>query len=612
MPKFPYEHARPGQLEIAKALIRELERGAIAILQAPTGFGKTAAALYTALDLMERSIVARVLYIVRTRNELDPVMRELSSFGARFTVLFSARRMCPIATAQGREVDPHTFWSTCSTLRLKGLCTYYARLERIPRDSIEAVIRSQRSHIELARALADKLGVCPFFALLNLVEEAQVTLATYPYVFKKRIRSLTLDTVDPGTALLVVDEAHSLVDFGNLVGESIPLDSVSKSIRELEKFFPGDQRAKFVIEVLKKFVEIAPRDSSRGLKLVGKDKLGLSRDVVELAKELSIDLRLAIVARAGSRIEEAMSVETRFPQVVSFLETLAEEEFELFASRGHSSVELHAFPVSSRPLGSVLTGFSAVLLMSGTAPPENFVKRIIGSERPVRYMDSDDYGAPNYVKSNTTVVLLRGLTSSYRKRGESMYKRYAELIDRIFGESRWGATMVVYPSYEFMHSVLHYIGSEPRIVEEPDTPAVRLWETVRSEDRVLINVVAGGKLSEGIEVLCGNVSAIHTVIIAGVPYPQPDDYTKSLAKAFGSDEMEFYRAIAATRTLQAIGRAVRSGNDYAFIVLADTRFAQPELAKLLRLRVRFATSSIERVVDIARAFYSQLHSIRGA
>ena len=612
MPRFPYDRARPGQLEIAKALLKELEGGAVAVLDAPTGFGKTAVALYTSLTLVEKGVFSRVIYVVRTRNEIDPVMRELKSMDTNFTVLYSARRMCPLASLRGVDVDPYTFWSTCSSLRLRGLCPYYARLERIDRDSVEAVLRSSTDHVSTAQRVADRLGVCPFFAFLNLVDSASVVIATYPYIFKKRVSSILMETVDTSSSLLIVDEAHSLIDFGNLVGESIPLDTIPKALNELEKFFPQDPRAREVTQILKTVIGIVPRNADRGLRYVDIESMrDTIRQIVEVAKELSIEMRLAIATRISKSVEDSMTVETRFPQVASFLETLARDGFELYVSRARGGIELHALPSSPEPVKEILNAFKAVLLMSGTAPPKSVVERIAGSQRGVSYIDSEDYGAPNYVRSNTCVVLLRGLSSSYRLRDEHVYRQYAQLVDRVFAESPPGIVMAVYPSYEFMHSVHRYLRSEPKVVEDSGMPVAKLYEALHREEKLLVNAVASGKLSEGIEVLHGGRSAIHTVIVAGVPYPQPNDYVNRVAKSFSSDENEFYRAVAAIRTLQAVGRAVRSEHDYALIILADSRFGSSELLKMLRLRIRFVARSLEKVVEIARAFYAELHRVRG-
>jgi DNA excision repair protein ERCC-2 len=53
---FPFETYRSGQRQMAVAVYRVIRDKGQAIIQAPTGIGKTMAALYPALKAMERRI----------------------------------------------------------------------------------------------------------------------------------------------------------------------------------------------------------------------------------------------------------------------------------------------------------------------------------------------------------------------------------------------------------------------------------------------------------------------------------------------------------------------------------------------------------------------------
>jgi Rad3-related DNA helicases len=90
------------------------------------------------------------------------------------------------------------------------------------------------------------------------------------------------------------------------------------------------------------------------------------------------------------------------------------------------------------------------------------------------------------------------------------------------------------------------------------------------------NAVAGGRFTEGIEVKDGERSLIKYIIIAGVPYPNPNDAVfQDMAKASGISEQALMREIGRIRTLQAIGRGVRGLKDNVTVWLLDERFAGP-------------------------------------
>ena len=243
----PYEKPRPGQLEAVDWVVRSVERGVRKlVLQAFTGFGKTAVVVGSGLECLRRGLVDKVVLCVRTRNELDPVMRELRRFGVDdFVVLFSAKTMCPLASSEG--IDPSSFWLVCAALRYGGKCPYYRRV-RNELGSARDRIASCGSYVEIPRRLADELGVCPFFASLALAETSRFIVCTYPYVFRERIWSSTLrDSLEGKRVLLVVDEAHNIVNLGSLLGEEASVDALEKGVEEGEKLGLGSS----VLETLR-------------------------------------------------------------------------------------------------------------------------------------------------------------------------------------------------------------------------------------------------------------------------------------------------------------------------------------------------------------------------
>jgi DNA excision repair protein ERCC-2 len=117
--RFPYKEYRKGQEEVASHVKEAVENNEILLLEAPTGFGKTAAVI----DGLERGGAEKVLWVVRTVNQVDPVIRELRRFGLRHTYVFSARRTCPLT--MGKDVPVEDFWMNCRYLRSQGRCSFY-------------------------------------------------------------------------------------------------------------------------------------------------------------------------------------------------------------------------------------------------------------------------------------------------------------------------------------------------------------------------------------------------------------------------------------------------------------------------------------------------------
>ena len=145
--------------------------------------------------------------------------------------------------------------------------------------------------------------------------------------------------------------------------------------------------------------------------------------------------------------------------------------------------------------------------------------------------------------------------------------------------------LVCCPSYSVAQRISNYIQG-PKFVEDRLTPIQEVKKLILAGGRRVILAVAHGKLLEGIELVEGGKSLIDSVVIAGIPYPVPDDlYKLRFAKVtqrlgiedgtreIGQFEREYFRHQPALMTVkQAIGRAVRYPEDRARIILADSRF----------------------------------------
>ncbi len=599
MAKLPYERPRRGQLEAIEEVLRSFEKGIRRVaLQAFTGFGKTAVAISVALTLLERGLVTKVVYCVRTRNELDPVIRELRRFGVDdFAVLFSAKRMCPLASES--PIDPSSFWLACSTLRHLGKCPYYKRL-RSELGSARDLIARSSSHVEIPRALANELSTCPFFTMLELARSSRFVVCTYPYVFKDRIwRSILRDYLAEHRSLLIVDEAHNLVSFGSLMGEQLTLDRIEKSLSELKKFgFESTELSKYLGEALRK----CESTRYRGWKWLGDSIPRPSEELIQLAKDVATEIRM----RMALEPEEAMRHSLALPSVTSFLEALSRDGYEPYYSFEEKC--LAALPTSPKVVGEVLERFTYVLAMSGTlhhAP----VRKVLSEGGTIDYLDVEELSVENPLATRIAWCVATFVTSRYVARGEEVFRRYASIVEAcraVANEGLDGATLFVYPSYEFMESILRRCRprNECIVVEDRSTTLELVERVVRVCRDAEIHAVAGGKVTEGIEVAEGGRSLLRMVVVMGVPYPQPDDYLQRVSMEFSSrygvDRFELLDSLASIRVLQSVGRCVRFKNDWGIAVLADSRFLRPSLRKAFRLGRLYVARNLDELVTFLK------------
>jgi len=243
--KFPYPEARKGQLELAESIAEVVKSGGSIVVRAPTGYGKTVSVVYGLLLGGAR----RVIYTVRTINEIDPVLRELKLFDVDYSILISARRTCPVMVKPESPPLPHEdFWRNCAILRARGLCSYYRRaLEKAGEIWGYARRYPLPRALRLLRDIAKVYEACPFFAMLLLAESATFIVATYPYVFREDIAGEVLGG-NLGDYVLVVDEAHSLINAQSIVERRVTLGDLARAAGEVRRYSPENSQIARALE----------------------------------------------------------------------------------------------------------------------------------------------------------------------------------------------------------------------------------------------------------------------------------------------------------------------------------------------------------------------------
>ena len=563
-------------------------------VRAPTGFGKTAAVIYGLL----RSGAERILFLVRTVNELDPVIRELRRFRQEFTVLFSARRACPFM-APGRGVPvrlpPEDFWENCRVARSRRLCGYYETAESLdPEDVREAIVSSStHSGIRLAWDLVDRLGSCPFFSFRSIAPGSRFIVATYPYFFRKDIFEFALEGLSYEDLVVVVDEAHSLMNAQSLLEKRITVADVENSIREVKQYTPGYEGVLEALEALRGLLASHASRPGRSIEKLDKSEftavIGDLEPLIDAAEEVRYR-----IAEENLLLSSSVSMaRTSITRVASWAEVLVMDETLLFRDPSGRSVQFLATPLDPTVIvKEPLERVRAAILMSGTIPEPSFAREILGIEKSHVYLDVEKtYGRVMPVR-NTFTIVQTDVTSMYRERTQSMYRRIAGYLQTVYTISQ-RPVLAVFPSYDFMQSVLDKMpAGTPVIAEDKSSSIEDVEEEVRSSKSVIVAAVAGGKLVEGVEFTDNEGRNILSIVaVIGVPFPQPDDMTKSqleiLGQRIGEKKAREYVYIHKTiiRIRQALGRAVRGPEDKAVYILMDRRYTRRDIK--MRLNIPF-------------------------
>ncbi len=592
---FPYDTFRKYQWEIARSIYDALSGGKVALIEAPTGVGKTASALAASLAYAEEDN-AKVLFLIRTKNEAQAPIRELRRLRDRggvnvdFVIIRNRPDMCCMVST--RKLPYEEFLEECKFLRSSGECPYYSNIRKINiNDLMPNIVDGGVGNVNEYVSTLCTHNVCPPYEVSRMyMDRARVGIMTYYYIFS--INKPETMNIDVKNSVLVIDEAHNLPDaISSLNSIDLPLTSVVASINEVRRLVDDEELKNRTIKILRGGLQTYMVKLSKVLEEETMVSLELG-DVLQFFEDFQAitDAYYEIIKRkrsAGVPIPY-----TPLSRLLDFHKAILNRVsgFSVFLARDEQGVSLVYKCVDPSVVsGPVINEAGGVVLMSGTLPPRDYVTSMLGISRGgiVEYR----IGFRDYVRSeNYGVLIYDGVTTRYVERDEEEYAKIANILSRVYQVYPLDkAILSIFPSYAVLKSVRKYLSppSVKYIMELGNTSIDDLIRDLRNDRKRLIMAVAGGKLVEGVEYRLGSENLLGLIIIVGVPYPEPNDYLDDvmeiLAARLNDRKLAWeltYQWPAIVRIKQAVGRAFRSESDRALVVLMDRRFREARLAKV--------------------------------
>jgi DNA excision repair protein ERCC-2 len=541
---FPYDEFRPFQREIYERTYSGLKSGVHVIINAPTGLGKTAAVLSAVVKyVLETGASAH--YVVRTRTELEPPIRELARMAERgvvvdYAVIKSRQDMC--CYDQLKRLDYLEFLAECDLLRRMGECEYH------PPKDVDVPLHSISAYVRMLCAS----GSCPYEYARQRIREARLVVSTYYYVFGR-------ERADVKDRVIVIDEAHSLVD------SVARLHSIRVSEADVRAAYREARRYGFVEEARKIYALLAFIKRARGV-----------ASVDELAGVLGgLEVEGAAWEITKRRIESGVSPFTPLVLVRELRRALkGRARYFIEARAEESGKAIVLYPLEPEAIiRDVLREARAVAHMSGTLPVSLYAETL----GVARYERVDIPFNAFVPRSNYLAVVDVGVTTKYGERDEDMYLKIAQRVAAVVNVSP-GGVLAVFPSYEVMKGVRRYLRLS--IAHWYEDQGVVDWGGL--PDRFFVGAVARGRYAEGVEYVRGGRSLLATVVIVGVPYPEPAPYLERRVESLRPrlrgaawSAVYLYEAVVSVR--QAVGRLFRGPRDRGVLAFLDRRYVEPEL-----------------------------------
>ncbi len=643
---------RIGQSELIDYLDRSIASGEVCLCHAPTGVGKTLAALLAALPNIPEE--GKVLYAVNRKNQIPIILKELKRINQangtdyKATAFASKADLC--RDGKIRKLSYRELIEACEVRRSGGSCPYYNALFETKGEDIGFPVRRnarRRSEVaqELERRVLDEMPpphkletiareveaelggdpVCIYELLKMAAVNSQVLIGTFWYYFHPIVAQSHLQSlsVDRKNCILICDEAHNLPRFCR--------DALSNTLSSLRLNYARRELRRYSSEIGERGMSVEGLDDFLGtfsqiyanftFTTEGKHlPRGLVKVFLRGREVASFDGPVGSLEAAGgivleSKLREGQPPRSHLSTVASFVRQFLlcdDRSFERFAVLAHNPegkpvrrLEIRCLdpaPLSSGVLDPESShGARASVLMSGTLVPGDYFKDILG----ISFASHREF--PNvFPEKNRILFLDDSVSLAWRSRSDQMYARISERMLAIRHHTP-GGCMFFFPSYEVMEKV-------KKVYPEDDVLLERRAATKRDEVEAALKAsksvlaVMGASLSEGLD-LPGLIKA---TAVFGLPLERISDMMRLgmsyyEGKFLGRGRDYFYYLPAVTKIVQSIGRAHRTSTDKAALYVFDRRFCRSYLSSSPSwwseegIRVR----NLDELVEATEAFWAQ-------
>jgi DNA excision repair protein ERCC-2 len=600
---FPHTAPRPVQQELIAAVRTALDQGEHLLAEAPTGSGKTAAALHPAL-VHGLTKGRQVVFLTSKTLQQTMAVSALTAMneGAFHTLQVRAKeKMC----ANDRILCHEEF------------CRFAKNYpEKMARSNILGRLRDSYRHHDpqVVFEEARREEVCPFEVQLELAERADAIVADYNYVFEPGVALRHLSGEELREAILVVDEAHNLPDRARKIFSPELLEEDFQQLRNRLLLQPGQLFADLVLSledltrVLEEAAGVLPEGDAIAETEPPKEEIWRLREEWEprLLRYLAWKREQKLALPDDPVLDVHFTLQ-RFAAVLTFYG----RNFRCVVERRPGGVRLGLVCLDpSQPLAPLFRAASSAILLSATLRPAEAIRRVLGLERD---RTAEISLPPPFPRENRKVMILPQVRTTYTTR-EKNYARIAALIAEM-SDAHSGNDLVLFPSYQFLREVAALLPPVRAsvLVQRSDLTDFERQQILRAltsppPEGILLLAVSGGMYAEGVDYPGELLSGVFVVSPA---LPQVS-FERELLRQYFEEEEEAgfdyaYLQPGMTRVVQAAGRLIRSERDRGVIALLCRRFLEePYVSRLPRDWYEESPSELvtHRPAEEIREFFS--------
>lgn len=606
--EFPYAY-RPGQKDMAAMVYVSVMNRKNLFVQAPTGIGKTMAALFPAIQAMGNGYGEKLFYLTAktvARSVALNGLEILRDNGLHFrSVLITAKeKICPM---EETNCDPD-------------YCPYAkGHYDRINEAMYDCLVNETNITRDVLLGYANKHMVCPFELGLDVSLFVDGIICDYNYVFDPRVKLRRyFGEGAKGEYLFLTDEAHNLVDRAcSMYSAEIYKEDFLKMKKLLAPF--NTKLGKLLAGCNKELLEIKKLcDNEKGYVIVP--------DIDTLYLKL-----LRLYAHMESFMEESREIGALKPhkdeildfyfQINQFLNIydLMDESYEIYGEQISSTsfmLKLYCIHPASNLTECIEKGNSTIFF-SATMLPINYYKELLHDCED----DTAIYIPSPFPAGNRRILVGTDVSSRYKMRTPAMYEKIAKYIDAMV-QGKKGNYMAFFPSYKMLNDVwecadaLSLFRDVEVLVQDShlsETEREEFVERFRQTDSPVLGLcILGGIFSEGID-LVGEHLIGAAIVGTGLPMVCNENEIKmnyfSERENKGFEYAYLYPGM--NKVQQAAGRVIRTMEDKGVILLLDERFVTKQVVDTFPAEwADYRVVNLKSIKSELEDFWSQCDSVR--
>jgi DNA excision repair protein ERCC-2 len=575
----PFASWRPGQEGLADAVEQGLKQERPILLEAPTGLGKTAAALVGVLQQAFRN--RQQVYWATSRTTQQRVVEETirrvqrQGIPLRFTTLSSKERAC-----LNEVID-------CRPESCPYAANYYDKLRA--HSLVETLVDQGGGDTAELAAIGEEHTVCPYQLGRDVSQHSDVVIGDYNYAFDPTISSRRCPPEKESKQwVVVVDEAHGLVERARAYGSPMIAAQWCQEALELFRDQPSYSQFAYLAREIEYLVADAAENMisapRHGRALTEVSNTGWS-ELAERLDEVAIDyarlkstMPLVSVGEEDPWLKVARGV-LRFAEVLK----TAGEETVAVVKVARDDEELGLLCLDPAPVvGPRIRGFGGFVAMSATLSPVDYYRDLLGMQS----LNPISVSAVNpFPPENRLVLVAPRVSTTFADRGKHA-EATARLIEECAGAIQ-GNVAVYFPSFAMLEDIRSrwsledtLLAQAPRMSDHERS--AMLDELGTSSHKIVLFAVLGGIFAEGVDLPEGSLAGVLVVGPSLPPVGLERDLIRSYCEERFGQGFQYASLIPGmTRVVQAAGRLIRRPTDRGVVVLIGRRFRWRDYASLL-------------------------------